>query len=112
MPWIPWAVTGALAVGAGVTGALALSASSDLRTKLDTFGSTRDDINDARSKTKALALTTDILFGLTGAAAVTSLVLTLTSKGGSSDAGEKKQAVTLPVRFGVGPGGASISGSF
>lgn len=112
VPWLPWAVTGALAVGAGVTGALALSASSDLRTKLDTFGSTREDINDARSKTKALALTTDILFGLTGAAAVTSLVLTLTSSGGSSDAGEKKQAVKLPVRFGVGPGGASISGSF
>jgi hypothetical protein len=112
VPWVPWVITGGLAVGAGVVGALALSSSSDLETKLDTFGSTRGDIDAARSKTTTLALTTDILLGLTGAMAVTSLVLTLTSSGGQSGADAKEKAAKLPVRLGVGPGSASISGSF
>jgi hypothetical protein len=109
VPVVPWVITGVLAVGAGVTGGLAMGASSNLKTKLDTFGSTRPDIDDARSKTKTLALTTDVLFGVTAAMAVTSVILTVTS--GSKSASEKK-AAALPVRAGVAPGAFVLSGSF
>jgi hypothetical protein len=107
VPWIPWAITGGLAVGAGVVGGLALSSSSDLRTKLDTFGTSRADIDAARSKTGTLALTTDVLVGLTGAMAVTSAILTITSS-----AGEMKKARANSVRVEVGAGSVSLSGSF
>ena len=41
---VAWVTTGALAIGAGVTGGLALSASSDLTKKRETFGSTPADL--------------------------------------------------------------------
>jgi hypothetical protein len=111
VPWIPWAITGGLAVGAGVVGGLALSASSDLRTKLDTFGASRTDIDAARGKTRTLALTTDVLLGLTGAMAVTSVVVTVVSLR-SSSADTTQKADGPSVRVGVGPGTVSFSGSF
>jgi len=104
--WIGWTVTGGLAVAAGVTGVLALGASSDLDTKLNTAGATRDEIDAARSKTKALALTTDILLGATLVAAGTSLVFTLTS--GSA----KKASAGVPLRVGIGVGSVSLRGAF
>ncbi len=111
VPWIPWAITGGLAVGAGVVGGLALSSSSDLRTKLDTFGTSRADLDAAHSKTKTLALTADVLVGLTGAMAVTSVILTVTSlRASSAPATPKAQVPSMHV--GLGPGSVSISGSF
>jgi hypothetical protein len=108
-PWIPWVITGGVGVAAAVTGGLTLSASSDQNTKLSTFGTTRADLDSARSKTKNLALATDILLGATVAGATVSLILTLTR---GSDKPENKALLPLPVRLGVGPGNVVITGSF
>ncbi|MBZ4421685.1 PEGA domain-containing protein [Myxococcus sp. RHSTA-1-4] len=108
VPWKMWAATGALAVGAGVTAVLASSAASDLKTQRDTFGVTRAQLDDASSKTKTLALTSDILTGATLVAAGISAFMTF-SGGSSSDT----PAPSSPsVRVGVGPGSVGLAGAF
>ncbi|NMO15583.1 PEGA domain-containing protein [Pyxidicoccus fallax] len=108
VPWKMWAATGALAVGAGVTAVLASSAASDLKTRRDTFGVTRAQLDDASGKTKTLALTSDILTGATVVAAGISAYLTFFS-GGDSDTPAPSSS---SVRVGVGPGSVGVSGAF
>jgi hypothetical protein len=77
-PWWLWATTGVLAVGAGVTGAIALSASSeadDIRTK----GGTVKDYEDAESRMRTMSIVTDVLGIAAIATGVTALILTLSS---------------------------------
>lgn len=104
-PWKMWTATGALAVGAGVTAVLASSASSDLKKQRDTFGVTRAQLDDASSKAKTLALTSDILTGATVVAAGISAFMTFS--GGSSD-----EAPGPSVKLGVGPGSVGVAGAF
>src|SRR5260221_10035411 len=70
-PFIAAGVTGALVVGAVITGIVALSASSDANSKLGTFGANPLDIKSAESQASSFALVTDILGGaaILGAAA-------------------------------------------
>lgn len=59
-PWALWGVAGALAIGTGVTGVLALTESgtvNDLRTNGGAF----TDYDDARHKMRTLSVVTDIL---------------------------------------------------
>ncbi len=77
IPWVGWILTGAFAVGTGVTGGLALSASSDLKTKIGTLGVTQQEIDSAHSKTVALGIASDALLGATAVAAGLSLFFTL-----------------------------------
>jgi hypothetical protein len=58
-----WATTGVLLSGAAVTGVLALESSDDLKTKLATFGVRPEDISAASTRTRALALATDLAGG-------------------------------------------------
>lgn len=106
-----WTVTGLCAIGAGVTGGLALGASSDLETKLQTFGTTRDDLDSAGSKTQTLALVSDVLLAATAVSAGVSVYLTVraASAGGAAPAAG---AIAPAVRVGVGPGSVSIAGTF
>ncbi|QSQ22453.1 PEGA domain-containing protein [Pyxidicoccus parkwayensis] len=104
-PWKMWTATGALAVGAGVTAIMASSASSDLKKQRDTFGVTRAQLDDASSKAKTLALTSDVLTGATVVAAGISAYLTFTR--GPSDA-----APGPSVSLGVGPGSVGVAGAF
>lgn len=104
VPWVPWAITGGLAVATAVTGALALSKSHTLSSDLTTPGATRAQIDDARSSTKTMALVSDVLLGTTVAAAGVSLVLTLTRRPAEPQAGQ------VSVRLGVGSVG--LQGSF
>lgn len=104
-----WVATGVLAVGAGVVGGLTLSASSDLKDKRETFGTTRTELDEARDKTKTMALVTDILIGATAVAAGVSIYLTATS--GSST--QRTGAAPAPtLRVGVGPGSVKLAGTF
>ncbi len=85
-----------------------MSASSDYRAKLDTFGTTRADLDESYGSMKNMAIATDVLLGLTAAGAVTSIILTVTS-------GSKAPAKTGafgPVKVAVGPGSVWINGSF
>ncbi len=104
-PWKMWTATGALAVGAGVTAVLASSAASDLKTQRDTFGVTRAQLDDASSKAKTMALTSDILTGATVVAAGISAFMTF-SRGPSADAPRPS------VSLGVGPGSVGVAGAF
>lgn len=106
VPIAPWVVTGVLAAGAGVMSGVALGASSDYRKKLDTFGSTRSDLDAANGSMRALAITADVLWGAAAVAGVTSIILTATA--GPSP----KKAAALPVNVSVGPGSVWIKGSF
>ena len=102
--WVPWAITGGLAVATAVTGALALSKSHELSSDLSTAGATRAQIDDARSATRTMALVSDVLLGTTIAAAGTSLVLTLVNRPAKPQAGQ------VSVRFGIGSVG--LRGTF
>jgi hypothetical protein len=108
VPVVPWVITGVLAVGTGIAGGLAMSASSDYRSKLDTFGTTRAQLDDGLSSVQSRALATDILLGLTVAGAATSIVLTVMSK---PKAPVNKGAMA-PLTASVGPGSVWISGKF
>lgn len=105
IPWLAWGVTGALAVGAGTFGFLALRSSSDLSDKRSSPSTTRDDLNDASSRTKTYALVTDILLVGTVAAASVSVYLTL-------KAPKTKDTAKSTVQVGVSPMGIAIAGSF
>ncbi|MDI1434112.1 PEGA domain-containing protein [Polyangium sorediatum] len=107
VPVVPWVITGALAVGTGIVGGLALAKSSEYRSQLDTFGATRATLDASYGTMKNLAIATDVLLGATAVAGVTSLILTLT-------AGPKgpAKAALVPVHAGVGPGSVWVKGTF
>ncbi len=107
--WVSLGVTGALGVGTVVTGVLALSAKSKFDDTIAKVGVTPTDVDDARTKTRTLALVTDILGGATLAGAIVTVIVGLTTSGKSAP---KKDAAPPPVSFSVSPFGASVSGSF
>lgn len=78
MPIAPWAVlgvTGAAAIATSVTGGLAIASRGDLDTALAAYPGDKQAIEDAQSKTQTLALTADIMGGVTIAGAATTVVL-------------------------------------
>ena len=104
--WPGWIATGALGVGAVVTGILSLSATSDYDSKLDTLGVSRSDLDDAHKRSRTLSLTTDILTGAAIVAGGVSLYLSLRTPSTS--------ATTTTSSLGVrmGPSAVSLTGSF
>jgi hypothetical protein len=98
VPLVLMGTGGALLLGSAATGGLALSGASDLDKNCDgnLCPSSEKSGVDA---TKTLAITTDVLWGVGGALAVTGLILFLTG------ALDKEREV--PVAFGVGPYGIS-----
>ena len=108
IPWALWGVTGGIAVGAVVTGVVALVFSSDAKTKLDTYGSTKAEIDAAQTRALAMGITTDILIGCTAIAAGVSLVLTLTAK--SEPVPQPAAGPTARLSF--GPGSVFLGGTF
>ena len=116
VPVVGWVVTGGLAASAVVTGVLALGASSDLKTQRTSGTATRDDLEGTQSKTKTLALVTDLLTGCAVVAGGVSLYFTLAS-GASPDtkpsAPKPAGAFSIPtVNVGVTPGGVTLLGTF
>jgi len=92
-PWWLFGVAGVFAVGAGVTGALALSASSeaeDIRTK----GGSVSDYDSAESRMRALGITADILGLVAIGTGVAAVVITLTQPS-SSKTGKLHRAAPL-----------------
>jgi len=102
-----WASLGAtvlFAGGATVTGILANGAHDKFETKLNARGARRDEIEDARSSTKALTLTTDVLGGAAIVSAGFTTYFALSRKPGT--------AATPTTALRLTPGGAVLSGSF
>ena len=96
-----WVGTGALAVGAVVTGVLASSKASDLKDARNAFPGNKSDIDSKSSSVKSLALVTDIL----GASAIilggVTLYFTLT-----------KPSSTTTARLGTSGSRLLLEGSF
>jgi hypothetical protein len=80
VPWFGWFATGTLALGAGVAGALALTAAADLQRDRTSFGVERAEMDQQKRNVDQLALATDVLIGAAAVSAGVSLYLTLTRK--------------------------------
>ncbi|HET9955745.1 MAG TPA: PEGA domain-containing protein [Polyangiaceae bacterium] len=77
VPWAMWGVTGALAVGAGTLGIIALRERSDQKSLQEKFGVTESELDHADTRVRRFALLTDVLMGATVIAGGVSLYLTL-----------------------------------
>jgi hypothetical protein len=106
-PWLPWAITGALAAGTVVAGAMTLSAQGDLKSERDGV-TTRRELDEAGSRTRTLALVTDVLLAATVVSAGISLYITL----GSSDEPAQEEKAGRPLQLGVGIGSVELRGAF
>ncbi len=100
---IGWGVTGGLLVGAGVTGFLALRASSNLKDMRES-PATRDDLDSAQRKVRIFSVVTDVLLGGALIAGGVSIYLTL-------DKGSKKTGQGA-MRVGIAPSAIVLSGEF
>jgi len=112
--WVGWAVTGVLAIGAGVTGGLAMSTSSahaDLRKK---EGVTDKELADSRSQAKSLALVTDVLIPSAVVAGVVSLYFSVRTIEPSRTGSTSLRVSASPTVGPSGVNGASgvVSGAF
>jgi len=97
--------TGALGAGAVATGILALSAKKDFDNTIARYGVDAQAVSDARSKTRTLALVTDVLAGATVLAGGITVIVAV--RGGSSS---KERARAMHVD--VTPGGLVAAGTF
>jgi hypothetical protein len=104
-PIIAWSVTGALAVGAGVTGYLSTRAQKSLDQERNSPTATASSLDDKSSQLKTGALVTDILMASTVVAAAASVYLTWFRKDSDSPA-------AADVKVGVSPSGVSVLGRF
>lgn len=109
-------ITGVCGITAGVLGGLALSAKGERDDALNTFPGVAQDIDDAQSKTSAFAIGTDVMLGVTAAAAVTTVVLFIVDPAADTDEASDpdEEDFDLSVVPGVGPsvGGVWLRGRF
>ncbi len=112
-------ITGVSGIVTGVLGGLALSARSDLDDALAAFPGTPKTIQDAQDKTSTLATATDVMIGVTAAAAVTTLVLFIVDPGSDAEtdgsAGESSSRGSenrVSVSLAPSLNGVWLSGSF
>ncbi|XXY45370.1 hypothetical protein WME91_35730 [Sorangium sp. So ce269] len=110
VPVLPWIATGALAAGAAVSGVLALGASADLEHELDAIPGDARAIKRERSRTAALALTSDLLTGAAVLMGGVSLYLTVAGGGSERDGG--KSASSPSIRLAFAPASLRLMGSF
>lgn len=108
-PIIAWSLTGAFAIGLGVTGGLALAAQSDLDEMKTTAGNAEADLDDAASKARNMAIAADVFLAATIIGAGLSIYFTVDA----SLEEDPKPATPAPTaKVGVGPGSANFSLTF
>jgi len=108
-----WAASGALAVGALVTGLMANGAQSDLDKLLETRDVTHKSIENQRDTVHTLAITTDVLIGTSVAAAVGGTVTWLLGhERGEEQKKADKTSLAKSVRMNVGIGSLGVNGRF
>lgn len=106
-PWLAWTITGALGAGTAITGILALGASNDLKDKRSQPDVNRKTLDDGSSRTKTLALVSDLLLVGTVIAGGAAIYLTVSEPSKESAAQGK-----TPLRLGLNPGSISLFGHF
>jgi hypothetical protein len=102
-PWLMVGTTGALGVTTAILGARALGLQSDYEQELQ-LRTTRTELDDLRSSAKSFALATDVVAGVTAAAAITSIVLVVIDVSGGASSSE--------VKVQAGPTYMSLSAMF
>ena len=107
LPWIGVGLTGALVVGATITGVVALDASAKATNRLRALGSSPADIKNYQSQGATFAAVTDVLGIVAIATAATTAVLFIVTNKAPKD--EPKQAWVRPF---VAPNGAGLAGVF
>jgi tetratricopeptide (TPR) repeat protein len=107
-PWVGLGVTGALGIATGVVGGLALSKKSTFDDALGAFPTSATVIEEARDDARKFALAADVLGGITGAAAVLTIVAFAVDYGRSPSEPEKKESARLLLA----PGFVGVEGSF
>jgi hypothetical protein len=100
-PWIAWGVAGAFGAATIVTGVLALTAKSDFSNQLDAFPGNQGSIDDARTRTKTMAILSDALLGATVVAGGIAIYVTVASHAHHPD-----------LAMAVGPSGIQLRGHY
>jgi hypothetical protein len=116
-PIVMWSVTGALGIGAGVFGALALVNDSDLQAMKQEPGHTPDELESAASTTRTMAIVTDVFLGTTVVAAGFATYFTIDAVlNPPAKASDKKDTQPTPPApaavLKVGPGFTGVVGTF
>jgi hypothetical protein len=112
--WLGWTITGALAAGAVATGLVALSKDDDLEQRREQRVADKAELDDDAKTVRTLAIVSDSL----GVAALVAGGVTLWLTLSSNDAEGRRVTTTADtgavrqLRFGVGPTGAVLRGSF
>ena len=101
--WIGVAAAGAFALGAGITGGLALSNSSDLETVTYAGTEPPDDVTSKQDTVTALAITTDVFIGVAAASLVVTGVLWLVGVGEEPAAEPAETAATAQLEWSLQP---------
>ena len=109
LSYVGLGVGGALIAGAGVTGFMALNSSSKMKDE-QYVGSPSGEATGLQSDVKAFRLTSDLLAGAGVITLAATLYFTLTRKVEAPAPAPEKKTSSLGVL--VGPGGASVVGSF
>jgi len=116
-PIIMWSVTGALAIGTGVFGGLALVNDSDLQAMKKEPGHTTDELDSAASTTRTMAIVSDVFLGTTviaaGFATYFTIDAVLNPPAKASDKKDDKPAPPAPAAtLKLGPGFTGVVGTF
>ncbi|NUP10157.1 MAG: tetratricopeptide repeat protein [Polyangiaceae bacterium] len=111
-PIVGWSITGALAIGAGVFGGIALSNQSSLDELKREPGHTEAELDDAASNARAMAIATDVFIGaaVIGAGLSTYFTIDAVISSDKKDTTKGEAKPTAKVSF--GPGSVGVSGSF
>jgi hypothetical protein len=102
--------TAALAIGAGIAGYLAITAQGDLQSRIDTYPTTRADIEEARARSKNYGYAVDALGAATVMAGAATLYLVLTRHEDTEKAGHRRPGDSVALAPTVG--GMVLHGSF
>jgi hypothetical protein len=107
---ISLSTTAALAAGTGVFGYLALNAQKDLKDQVNTYPNTKDNIEDARTRSKNYGYVTDALGAATLISGGIAVYLALSHSGGSAK--PKSGRTSEPILVVPTVGGMVLQGSF
>lgn len=113
--WGTWSATGALAVGAAVTGALGIKAANDLEAQRDEINTNKNALESQSRRATTLLRTADVLGGLAILTGGVALYLTLSSPSAEeSDAPSKDPAQPPAPQVGLAlrPGWLGVSGTY
>ena len=95
-PWFTWTVAGVLAVGAVVTGVMALNTSTELQQRLNTFPASPGQVDDLRVSERRLGLAADGLTVSSAVAVAVALYLTFSDPSTSESATPHQVALLQP----------------